>query len=196
MVGIFLEKETEFDGEIVVVRLNARMQPLDRYEVYEEPLAALLESKGLGELTGGGTQMDEEGEIAFCDIEIGLPALSDEALDQIRQCFETLGAPKGSVIILEPDGREIAFGANEGLAVYLNGTDLPDQVYEDCDFDTIYEEFNKLLGDKGRVQSCWDGPTESALYLYGPSHDAMLDCIRPFLDSYPLCQKARLEKIA
>ena len=27
MVGIFLQKQTEFDGEIVVARLNARVQP-------------------------------------------------------------------------------------------------------------------------------------------------------------------------
>ena len=196
MFGISLGKDPKADGALVVARLNARAQPMDRYEVYEEGLTEMLESQGLGEVSGGGTQMTEDGEIAFCDIEIVLPALSDTALDELRHCLETLGAPKGSAFILEPDGREVAFGLNEGLAVYLNGTDLPDEVYESCDLDTIYDEFGKLLGAQGRVQSYWQGPTETALYLYGPSCAAMRAAIQPFLDSYPLCQKARLVQIA
>ncbi|MDJ0936041.1 MAG: hypothetical protein QNJ06_17875 [Kiloniellales bacterium] len=196
MFGISLGKDQKADGVLVVARLNARAQPLDRYEVYEEGLTEMLESRGLGEVSGGGTQMTDSGEVAFCDIEIVLPDLSDTALDELRQCLEALGAPKGSAFILEPDDREIAFGLNEGLAVYLNGTDLPDEVYETCDLDTVYEEFGKLLGAQGRVQSHWQGPIETALYLYGPSCAAMRAAIQPFLASYPLCQKARLEQIA
>ena len=196
MLGISHDKDPKPGAALVTARLNARAQPMDRFEVYEEGLSEMLESRSLGEVAGGGTQMTEDGEIAFCDIEIVLPDLSDATLDEVRQCLEVLGAPKGSVFILEPDCREVAFGLNEGLAVYLNGTDLPDEVYETCDLDTIYDEFGKLLGDQGRVQSYWQGSTETALYLYGPSYDAMCAAIQPFLDSYPLCQKARLIKIA
>ncbi len=196
MFGISHDKDPKAGGALVTARLNARAQPMDRFEVYEEGLTEMLESRDLGEVAGGGTQMTEDGEIAFCDIEIVLPDLSDPTLDEVRQCLEALGAPKGSVFILEPDGREVAFGLNEGLAVYLNGTDLPDEVYETCDLDTIYDEFGKLIGDQGRVQSYWQGPTETALYLYGPSCEAMRAAIQPFLASYPLCQKARLEQIA
>jgi hypothetical protein len=46
------------------------------------------------------------------------------------------------------------------------------------------------------VVSHWQGPRETALYLYGQSADAMLARIRPFLDIYPLCQKARIVKLA
>lgn len=183
------------DEAFVLARLNARVQPIDRGEVYEDPLDEMLRQRGLGEVTGGGTQLDENGEVAFCDVEIALNSLSEDALAAIRECLEQLGAPKGSKLLLEDDRPEIAFGVNEGLAVYLNGTDLPDSVYQECDIDTICDEFNRLLGTNGRLQGDWHGPTESGIYLYGPSYDVMVDAIRPFLDSYPLCQKARVVQI-
>lgn len=183
-------------GDLVIARLNARAQPLDRGDLYEDPLDDVLQAKKLGQVTGGGTQLTETGEIAFCDVEIVLAQASDGALDEVRKCLEAQGAPKGSSLMIEDREDEIAFGVNEGLAVYLNGTDLPDEVYADCDVNHIYSEFDRLLGAAGKVHSYWNGPTETALYLYGPSHDAMVDSIKPFVESYPLCQKARLEKIA
>lgn len=179
----------------VLARLNARVQPIDRGEIYGRPLDAMLREQGLGEVTGGGTQLDENGEVEFCDLEISLKGTSEAALAALRGCLEALGAPKGSRILLGEDQPEIAFGVNEGLAVYLNGTDLPDSVYRECDIDTIWDEFERLLGPNGRLQGDWHGPAESGLYLYGPSYDVMADAIRPFLDSYPLCQKARVVQI-
>ena len=40
---------------MVIVRLNARLQPLHRGEWFEDPLAEALEKKTYGEVTGGGT---------------------------------------------------------------------------------------------------------------------------------------------
>jgi hypothetical protein len=104
--------------------------------------------------------------------------------------------PKGSRLIWNDGASGLEFGSFEGLAVYLNGTDLPDSVYEQSDFGFVYEEFGRLLGNEGRVVSHWQGPTETALYLYGRCADTMLARIRPFLDTYPLCAKARIVKIA
>lgn len=183
-------------GERVTARLNARMRPLDRGDVYEDPLDDEITARALGEVTGGGTLLTEDGEIRSCDIEIALAEVSDQTLDALKGCLEALGAPRGSTLVVESDGREIPFGANEGLAVYLNGTDLPDNVYHSSDVNHVFSEFDRLLGENGSVQSYWEGPTETALYLYGPSYDAMVGCLRDFLDSYPLCRMARLEKIA
>jgi hypothetical protein len=97
---------------------------------------------------------------------------------------------------LEAQGEELPFGINEGLAVYLNGTDLPDEVYAECDSNFVYSEFNRLLGPAGKVHSHWQGPTETALYMYGPSFEAMKSRLANFLDSYPLCQRARVVQIA
>jgi hypothetical protein len=183
-------------GEIVIARLNARAQPIDRGEVFEDPLDGVLQAAGIGSITGGGTQLGEEGEIQFCDLEISLPEASDAVLATIRKALEELGAPKGSKLIWNDGANELEFGSFEGLAVYLNGTDLPDSVYEQSDFGFVYEEFGRLLGNEGRVVSHWQGPTETALYLYGRSAGTMLARIRPCLDSYPLCAKARTVKIA
>jgi hypothetical protein len=183
------------DGDMVIARLNVRAQPLDRGEVFEDPLEEILQASGTGRVTGGGTMLGEEGEIEFCDLEITLPEATDAAIGALRRALEGLGAPRGSRLIWNDGANELAFGSCEGLAVYLNGTDLPDAVYEECDVNVVYEEFGRLVGSDGRVVSHWQGPQETALYLYGPSADAMLARIRPFLDTYPLCQKARVVKL-
>ena len=183
-------------GDMVIARLNARAQPLDRGEVFEDPLGDILEAAGAGKVTGGGTMLGEEGEIEFCDLEIMVPAATDAAIGVIREALEGLGAPKGSRLIWNDGANDVEFGTFEGLAVYLNGTDLPEEVYAQSDVNFVYDELGRLLGNEGRVVSHWDGPRETALYLYGRSADAMLARIRPFLDSYPLCDKARTVKIA
>lgn len=192
-----MDRDQEPDGEYFIARLNVRVGPIDRGELYEDPLSEMLQANALGEVSGGGTMLGEEGEIQFCELEISLDAkATDATIQQICLCLEAQGAAKGSVLMLDQGEREIAFGVNEGLAVYLNGSDLADSVYEECDINVICEEFEKRLGTNGGIQGDWHGPTESALYLYGPSFEKMVICIQPFLDSYPLCEKARLEKIA
>jgi hypothetical protein len=180
---------------IVVARLNDRAQPLDRGDLYEDPLDDLLRDTGLGAATGGGTQLGENGEISYCDVEIELNDADDETLKRIALVLEKLGAPKGSKLLIE--GKEdLPFGHLEGLAVYLNGTELPQKTYRDCDVNHVYEEFNRLLEDIGSVHSYWEGPTETALYLYGTSFNLMKDAITEFLNSYPLCERARVVQIA
>ena len=183
-------------GDMIIARLNLRAQPLDRGDVFEDPLDEILQAAGTGKVTGGGTQLGEEGEIEFCDLEITVSEATDAALGALREALEGLGAPRGSKLIWNDGANELAFGTCEGLAVYLNGTDLPDAVYEECDLNLVYEELGRLVGSEGRVVSHWQGPRETALYLYGQSADAMLARIRPFLDIYPLCQKARIVKLA
>lgn len=45
-------------------------------------------------------------------------------------------------------------------------------------------------------QGHWDGPTETALYLYGYSVEEMRKLIETLMSTNPLCAKARYEKIA
>jgi len=139
----------------------------------------------------------QEGEIAYCGIDIDLVDLSNGVpfiCDFLAQC----GAPKGSKLEYELDGQkiEVPFGVVEGLAIYLNGTDLPDEVYQECDINEVYEEINRRLGDRGAIQGHWQGPTETALYLYGHSAAEMRNLIAGYLTEYPLCQQARAVAIA
>ena len=154
----------------------------------EDPLEEALQKHRVGSVTGGGTMLAEEGEIDFCEIEIEVREPVAESISLIKRALEELGAPRGSQLILEADGKELPIGVNEGLAVYLNGTDLPDEVYAECDSNFVYSEFDRLLGADGKVHSHWQGPKETALYLYGPSFETMQKRIAGFLGSYPLCQ--------
>ena len=181
---------------MVIARLNARAQPLDRLDLFEAPLDEILRATGTGSVTGGGTMLGDEGEVEFCDLEVSVPEASDAALGAIRAALEHIGVPKGSRLIWNDGAREIDLGVAEGLAVYLNGTDLPDEVYAQSDVNFVYMELDRLLAGEGGVVSHWEGPRETALYLYGRSADAMLSRIRPLLDSYPLCANARTVKIA
>ncbi len=180
---------------LIVARMNDRAQPIERGDLYEDPLQEMIEAAGIGEVTGGGTQLGATGEIEFCDIEIRTQDIEQSTVGTVVKMLEKLGAPKGSRLVIE--GREeTPFGKLEGLAVYLNGTDLPDSVYQECDSNHVFEEFNRLLGEVGKIHSTWQGPTETAFYLYGTSFDEMRKRLSGFIASYPLCQKARLLQIA
>jgi hypothetical protein len=195
MFGKLFGKETAMQSTLVVARLNDRAQPMDRGELYEDPLDDVLRKHRAGSVTGGGTQLTEDSEIEFCEIEIEVREPATDTIALIKHTLEDLGAPKGSTLRLESLDEVLSFGVNEGLAVYLNGTDLPDEVYAECDSNFVYSEFNRLLGADGKVHSHWQGPTETALYMYGPSFETMKHRLASFLSSYPLCQRARVVQI-
>jgi hypothetical protein len=44
---------------LVIVRIPEHIEPMDRGDRYEDPLDAKLKESGLGEVTGGGSQLDE-----------------------------------------------------------------------------------------------------------------------------------------
>src|SRR5205823_3464365 len=143
-------------------QVNARIMPLDRGERYEDPLGEALAENGLGAVTGGGTMQSETGEIEYCGIDVDLLDVS-KAVPFVCTFLTERGAPRGSKLEYELDGKrvEVPFGAAEGLAIYLNGTDLPDQVYKECDVNAVYDEINRLLGERGSIQSHWQGPAET-----------------------------------
>jgi hypothetical protein len=181
---------------LVVASLNARLQPLHRGEHFDDRLAEVLMQRNLGEITGGGTMQSQTGEIKYCDIDVSVNTNVDGWERALIETLERLGAPRGSRLIIETTGREIPFGTAEGLAVYLNGTELPDEVYRDCDSNYVYSELNRLLDGRGRVLSWWEGSTDTAFYLYGESFLAMRARIDEFIRTYPLCQRCRIEQIA
>jgi hypothetical protein len=189
---LFSKPETA--RHLVIARLNDRCQPIDRGR-YEDPLDDFLKANGLGEVTGGGTSLMESGEIDYCDVEVQLASTGLEVLDAVASQLEAAGAPKGSSLV-QADGTERPIGRCEGLAVYLNGTDLGTEVYQNCDVNFVYSEFDRLLEGQGAVHSHWHGPTETALYMYGESYEAMRAALADFMASYPLCARARVVQVA
>jgi hypothetical protein len=180
----------------IVAQLNARLQPMHRGEYFEDPLDIELKNAAIGEVSGGGTLQSKTGEVEHCDIEIEVsgPLIAAERI--VIDALERLGAPKGSKLHIEAEGRQVEFGRSEGLAVYLNGTDLPEHVYKECDSNFVYSELDRLLDGEGRVLSYWQGPSETAFYVYGHDFLEMKERIREFLGSYPLCSRCRVEQIA
>lgn len=190
---IFRKKTT---SSIVIATLNARLQPMHRDDI-EDAFNAATEKRGYGaRVVGGGTAFAPDGEIEECDIEIEIDEPSDASIGIVIGLLESMLAPVGSRLTIPGRGDPVAFGTHEGLAIYLNGTDLAPEVYKAYDINHVVEECGRLLKGDGHIASHWEGPTETALYIYGKSFAAMRERLLPFLKSYPLCEGCRLEQIA
>jgi hypothetical protein len=198
LLGLFKKKEksVKIEPEFIVVTINARIQPVHRGEIYEDALDEILSKNSIGEVSGGGTLQSQSGEIEYCDVEIQVNNSSNDTVNLIRSSLEEIGVPKGSKIKIEATDSEIKFGTLEGLAIYLNGTDLGDEVYANSDSNYVYSELDRLTQGNGKVYGYWQGPTETALYLYGTSFSQMKSQISELVNNYPLCQKCRIEQIA
>lgn len=182
----------------ITVHLNAKFQPVDRFEL-EDALQSVLEKLELGEVDGGGTAMSPSGEISSCDIEVCLKDNSQETIDKLSDILNHFGIPKNSKLQYQnvlQEAVETDIGTLEGLALYLNGTDLPHETYKNCDINYVIEKINELLQNSGKMYSYWEGPSETALYFYGESYENMLKLVQPFLNDYPLCEKCRVTQIA
>ena len=177
----------------LTLELNAKMQPMHRHDI-EDIIAEALDAAQCGETDGGGSFMNENGEIRFCDIEIKLSENTTENIDVLLKVIGDIKVPKGS--FLKGEDIEIPVGILEGLGLYLNGTDLPDETYINSDVNHVVDECKRLLGEAGELYSWWEGSAETALYFYGASFNEMRDRLASFLAEYPLCQKCRVVQIA
>jgi hypothetical protein len=88
---------------IVIATITESLGPVDRGAIYGDPLDAALAAAGLGTVTGGGSQLDASGTVAFVDLEVALADL-DGALGKLRETLQQLGAPAGSVLTFNRAG--------------------------------------------------------------------------------------------
>jgi hypothetical protein len=169
------------------------IMPLDRGERYEDPLDAALD--GLGQVVGGGSQLSDDCGIEFVDIEIALANL-DETLDIVKSTLEKQGAPRGSQLRFteKKKDRVIEFGLCECVAIFLDGTGLPDEVYESNDINELADQLYALLQKKnlGEIRGSWVGPAETAVFISGLDAEQVYAGIEFVLRAYPLCQNARV----
>ncbi|QSB14176.1 hypothetical protein JQS43_22050 [Natronosporangium hydrolyticum] len=180
---------------LLAITLNARLRPLDRGEIFEDPLQEILDVEAPGsQVCGGGTQMAANGEPSCCDIDVELHGDQEAGLRLVVHTLESIGAPKGSTARLG-DREPVSFGVAEGIGLYLNGTDLPEEVYATSDVNELISALQSRLADRGRIFSYWQGPTETALYFYGQSAATIRDLIQPVLAEHPLAQNHRLLSI-
>lgn len=186
------------EPEYILATLNDKIMPVDRGDIYEDPLDDFLSENNWGEVSGGGTMQKENGEIEFCDLEIRLTGteIGTGEISRIIEKLESLGAPKGSVLNIEKTQEKIEFGTLEGLGIYLDGNNLPHNVYEECDINFVITEIHRLTETEYIINRNWDSETGFALYFYGKSFEKMNVQIKDFIAFYPLCENCKIEQIA
>lgn len=178
----------------VTVRIWEPIHQAYRTIKYEIPLASALRAHGAGEITGVHSVMTGDLEVERVEFELILTDL-DKSVELVKLVLEDAGAPTGSEIRFSRDEQEeiIRFGSKEGLAVYLDGINLPDVVYDTCSCDGLAALISPALTSVGGViHGSWVGRSETSIYLYGPNAESMYSVIEPILAAYPLCQNARI----
>ena len=173
------------------LQLNARLQPMHRFEL-EDMIEEGLKEKKLGKVVGGGTTLMPEDGISGCNIEFNIEMeKTDEFITFLRQIHII---PKGSSISINDANIEI--GCAEGMALHLNGTDLSPEVYQNCDINELIEQLDNALADIALRLSHWEGNTETSIYYYGKNYVEMEEKILDITKNHPLCEKCRVEQIA
>ena len=91
---------TASEPQLIYVFLPEPLGPIDRGDKYEDPIIDELERSGLGEVTGGGTGMGDEGpdgrrEIQSCGIDVETTNV-EGARAALRNLLPNLGCPAGT----------------------------------------------------------------------------------------------------
>ncbi|MDR1083986.1 MAG: hypothetical protein LBP22_03795 [Deltaproteobacteria bacterium] len=200
------DEDIEVEAYATLV-LNMKLQPMHRFEYIEEELDRILGEPELGYTAGGGTMVMDNGEVEMCEVEMDLFSAEEEDLKQVLSLVKELPLAKGSILKMWAAGddrtgpgevTEYPVGDMEGLAIYLNGQDLPEKVYRNNTPDEIIEALEKALSANGpTVYSYWEGPSETALYFYSNlPYSQMLKLAEPIIAKNPLCQKCRVDQVA
>lgn len=177
------------DAVSVIARIYEPIQPIDRGDRYEDPLDAALDLRQVGAVTGGGSQLTEDGAIEFAEIEIELTDF-DDGLTVAIEALEAAGAPEGSEI--HRDGAVIRqFGTQQCVAVYLDGVSLPDEVYAGLDLEAVVESLTNAAGPQS-YHGLSQGAEETGLFFYGPNAEEMFARMEPVLRALPIGQNARV----
>ncbi len=180
------------DQEVYVnLHLNMRLMPLDRGYFFEDPIMEALEKKEIGEVTGGGTSLSEEGMPTSCDVEIYIKLSKKQEFIEYIKSLNNIA--KGSYIEIEDEKLEI--GTLEGLNIMLDGISLPSSVYKENDVNDVIDDMDKLLKGKGQFFSYYYGERYTNLYFYGESYEEMKQIIEDYTKNCPLCQNSIIEKI-
>jgi hypothetical protein len=84
-------------GRYVTLYITDKILPMERGKKYNEPLTKALSVRHMGRVTGGGTQMDRNGGIAWIELELLLyESTFAESLDLVTEVLLELGAPRDS----------------------------------------------------------------------------------------------------
>jgi len=183
----------------VVFTLAMPLQPRERHEYFEDRIDEFLQDKNLAEYCGGGTSINKDGSIQSCDIELEINHINN--IPTLIDALENYGAAKGSVARFEDEqGKttEIAFGKNEGLALWLDNNILNDDALcTQDDIDALYTAISQTF--KSYVQLSLSGQEVGdnyVIYFYGPSFTVLEQRLQALFGHFPALNNARIEQIA
>lgn len=181
-------------GLFLTVRINDRCQPIDRGDIYEDPLSDVLEEKNLGEVTGGGSQLNDNYQIEYCELEVHVTGDLTEAKQVITEILEKQGVPKGSKIII--DDQEFPIGIHEVMAIHFDNLGLADSVYEENDINDVLADIEELLGDNGQ-RNCHTASNEETIVFYGGlSFELMKSKVVDYVSQHPLLKNGKISQAA
>ncbi|HKW76235.1 MAG TPA: hypothetical protein VJN64_11975 [Terriglobales bacterium] len=93
----------------VYIKIPAQLDPLERSELFGDPLQEALERERLGTVTGGGSLSapddDDGSEIEFCGIDVDLYD-PEKGITLLHRELIRLEAPPDTVLLYELNGRE------------------------------------------------------------------------------------------
>ncbi len=184
------------DPNYLTIRLPLQIGPIERGEFWEDPLADILENKGIGEVTGGGTMLGDEGGIAYIDLEIAVPDMDASRLDQLQDAMIAIGAPKNTQILDDHGNTLRTFGTVSVVGIGLDGTGLPDSAYEGFDADEFSDEIVAALGDGYSYGGSHAGERYTFFYYHGPDSAHIETQLKTIADAKPIGQGAKIEHIA
>lgn len=193
--SIFKKLKTKKTNEEypATLHLNARIMPMFRSDL-EDSIDNLLQKNSLGFVLPGGSKLSEDREINGCDINLIIYSIDVENIKNIIDLIYPFGVPKGSKFSV--GGQDISIGYLEGMAIYINGSDLSDEVYKNNDINEVIEKFNALLEDKGGLFGHQRLEKYTGLYYYGNSYEEMKSCIKNVIEKYSICEKCKIERIS
>lgn len=174
----------------VVQRIPARLQPAHRDDLLVTPITGLLGRLSPGtRLAATETVVSPEGEPLEAVLQWEVPLEDAEGVVAALLDLEG-GLPTGTTV--EIHGKAVACGELAGVALYLNGTDLPDEVYAASGLQEVVTTLQEALGRVGQLWSYWQGPAETGLYFYGPDGAAIRDVLAAQASVVPLLESSRL----
>jgi hypothetical protein len=181
---------------LVIACLHEYIEPMDRGDRYEDPLSERLQQENIGEVTGGGSQMDENFKIKYVELEIYLANL-DGAVTRLLAILEEIGAPKGSELIYHKDDKEqrIKFGRTEGLALILDAKLAPElwEKHAQEVWPTLQEILSK--NGVGELHGTYANDEVTEIYIYGDSRSEIEKELLNFRETFPLCKNSKLRNL-
>ncbi len=176
--------------------LNMKLE-VEHLEEIEEFFAELFEETGLGKIVnGGGISYLDNNEVDYCDIDIDFK--DEKSIQAFIENAKHFPIAKDSLLIY--DEMKVSIGEKEGLALYFDNKNLPEQPKSEEEVDPLIELIEALDASLEAKEydfffSYFEDSKITALYYYGESFEEMYKIFQDLLISNSLCKSVEIVQI-